>query len=60
MTVCTYLRISTDTQDTENQRTGVNNKVLALGPTIDKYIIDDGVYGIKEPEKRAPDGIYVN
>ena len=43
MTVYAYLRVSTDAQDTENQRIGVNNKARALGLTIDKYIIDDGV-----------------
>ena len=57
MTVYAYLRVSTDAQDTENQRIGVNNKALALGLTIDKYIIDDGVSGTKEPEKRALGGI---
>ena len=57
MTVYAYLRVSTDTQDTENQRIGVNNKARALGLTIDKYIIDDGVSGTKEPEKRALGGI---
>lgn len=53
MTVYAYLRVSTDTQDTENQRTGVDAKAHALGLTIDKYVIDDGISGTKEPEKRA-------
>lgn len=43
-----YLRVSTDAQDTENQRIGVNAKTTSLGLTIDKYIIDDGIYGTKE------------
>ena len=47
-----YLRVSTDTQDTENQRTGVDAKANVLGLTIDKYIVDDGISGTKEPEKR--------
>ena len=51
-----YLRVSTDTQDTENQRTGVEAKARALGLTIDKYIVDDGISGTKEPEKRALGG----
>ena len=52
-----YLRVSTDTQDTENQRTGVDAKAQALGLNIDKYIIDDGISGTKEPEKRALGGL---
>lgn len=52
-----YLRVSTDTQDTENQRTGVDAKARALGLTIDKYIVDDGISGTKEPEKRALGGL---
>lgn len=52
-----YLRVSTDSQDTENQRTGVDAKARALGLVIDKYIIDDGISGTKEPEKRALGGL---
>lgn len=52
-----YLRVSTDAQDTENQRTGVDAKAASLGLTIDKYIIDDGISGTKEPEKRALGGL---
>ena len=52
-----YLRVSTDAQDTENQRTGVDAKARSLGLTIDKYIIDDGISGTKEPEKRALGGL---
>lgn len=48
-----YLRVSTDAQDTENQRSGVDAKAASLGLTIDEYIIDDGISGTKEPEKRA-------
>ena len=57
MTVYAYLRVSTDNQDTENQRMGVTAKANALGLTINKYIIDDGVSGVKEPGKRALGGI---
>ena len=52
MSVYAYLRVSTDAQDTENQRTGVDAKARELGLTIDKYIIDDGVSGTKEPNRR--------
>ena len=55
--VYAYLRVSTDSQDTENQRTGVDAKAKALGLNIDKYVIDDGVSGTKEPDKRALGGI---
>ncbi len=52
-----YLRVSTDDQDTTNQRMGVEAKARALGLAIDKYIIDDGISGTKEPEKRALGGL---
>ena len=48
-----YLRVSTDTQDYENQKTGVNALANRLGLTIDKYIVDDGISGAKDPSKRA-------
>lgn len=47
-----YLRVSTDAQDTENQRMGVEAKAQALGLTIDKYIIDNGVSGTIDPSNR--------
>ena len=52
-----YLRVSTDDQDTANQRMGVEAKARTLGLAIDKYIIDDGISGTKEPEKRALGGL---
>lgn len=48
-----YLRVSTDTQDYENQKTGVIALANRLGVTIDKFIVDDGVSGAKDPKKRA-------
>ena len=51
-----YIRVSTDKQDCENQKLGIENKAKALGIIIDKYIEDSGVSGIKEPEKRALGG----
>lgn len=47
-----YLRVSTDVQDSNNQRLGVCNKAKAMGLSVDDWIIDDGVSGTKEPEKR--------
>ena len=55
--VYAYLRVSTDSQDTENQRIGVDTKARALGLSIDKYIIDDGISGMRAPEKRALGGL---
>lgn len=37
-----YLRVSTDKQDYENQKTGVVALAKRQGLTIDKYIVDDG------------------
>jgi len=47
-----YLRVSTDQQDENNQRMGVDEKASRMGLKIDEYIIDHGVSGTKEPEKR--------
>lgn len=47
-----YIRVSTDMQDTENQKLGIVEKAKQLGVTIDEWISDDGVSGAKEPEKR--------
>lgn len=48
-----YIRVSTDKQDTENQKVGILEKSKLLGISIDKWISDDGVSGAKEPEERA-------
>ena len=50
--VYAYLRVSTDAQDTANQRLGVDTKAIQLGLIIDKYIIDDGVSGTTDPKMR--------
>lgn len=50
--VYAYLRVSTDAQDTANQRLGVDTKAIKLGLIIDKYIIDDGVSGTTDPKMR--------
>lgn len=47
-----YIRVSTDSQDTENQKLGINQKAKSLGFEIQKWIEDDGVSGTKEPDKR--------
>ena len=52
MTVYGYLRVSTDKQDCENQKIGVEDLARMRGLPIENWIIDDGVSGIKEPEKR--------
>ena len=47
-----YIRVSTDIQDTHNQKLGINEKARLLGTPIDEWISDDGVSGGKEPEDR--------
>ena len=47
-----YLRVSTDDQDSANQKLGVCKKAESLGLSVDNWIIDDGISGTKEPEKR--------
>lgn len=48
-----YIRVSTDHQDCENQKLGIEAKARSLGVQIEKYIQDSGVSGTKEPNKRA-------
>ena len=48
MTVYAYLRVSSVSQDEQNQRQGVDAKAVALNVQIDKYIVDK-VSGTKEP-----------
>lgn len=47
-----YLRVSTDDQDTENQRMGAEANAVELGLSINKYIIDNGVSGAVDPANR--------
>lgn len=51
-----YIRVSTDRQDCENQKLGIEQKAKSLGLKIDKYIKDAGVSGTKEPNERALGG----
>lgn len=48
-----YLRVSTDDQTCANQRLGIDALAKKHGLIIDRYIIDDGVSGVKAPNKRA-------
>ncbi len=52
-----YIRVSTDKQDCENQKLGIEAKANALNLRIDRYIEDAGISGTKEPEKRALGGV---
>jgi DNA invertase Pin-like site-specific DNA recombinase len=52
-----YIRVSTDKQDCENQKLGIESKASALGLKIDKYIEDAGISGIKSPKERALGGM---
>lgn len=54
--VYAYIRVSTDKQDCENQKIGIEKKARQLEVAIDKYIEDAGVSGTREPEKRALGG----
>ena len=47
-----YLRVSTDKQDENNQKVGVDKKAEIMGLQIDEYIIDYAVSGTVEPDKR--------
>lgn len=51
-----YIRVSTDSQDCENQKIGIEAKAKSLGLVIEKYIEDSGVSGTKEPNERALGG----
>lgn len=52
MTVFAYLRVSTDVQDIENQRKGIQEHARVLGINIDTYVTDNGVSGMVNPENR--------
>lgn len=47
-----YLRVSTDDQDANSQRQGVDKFAKEHNWDIDEYITDDGVSGAKEPSAR--------
>ena len=47
-----YLRVSSDEQDVNSQRQGVEQFATDHGWSIDNYITDEGVSGGKNPDKR--------
>lgn len=55
--VYAYIRVSTDKQDCNNQKIGIEKKAASMGLVIDKYIEDDGISGATAPEKRALGGL---
>ncbi|MGM9871338.1 MAG: recombinase family protein [Muribaculaceae bacterium] len=48
-----YLRVSSDEQDVNSQKQGVEQFAKDKGWTIDKYITDEGVSGGKDPNKKT-------
>ena len=49
MSVYGYLRVSTDKQDYNSQKQGVDGFAEKQGWQIDRYLTDDGVSGSKTP-----------
>ena len=47
-----YLRVSSDQQDINSQKQGVDEFAAKKGWEINKYITDEGVSGGKDPSKR--------
>lgn len=47
-----YLRVSSDAQDVNSQKQGVDGFAQAKGWTIEKYISDEGISGGVNPDKR--------
>lgn len=47
-----YLRVSSDEQDVNSQKQGVESFAKERGWTIEEYITDEGVSGGKNPDKR--------
>ena len=47
-----YIRVSTDAQDCENQKIGINELAAKLNLRVEKWIEDQGVSGMKDPKKR--------
>lgn len=52
MTIYGYLRVSSDDQDVNNQKSGVENFAAEHKWIIDEFITDEGVSGGKDPDKR--------
>lgn len=47
-----YLRVSSDKQDVNSQKQGVESFAKAKGWEIEKYISDEGISGGTDPDKR--------
>jgi len=47
-----YLRVSSDEQDVNSQKQGVEKFAEQKGWEIEQYITDEGVSGGKDPDKR--------
>ena len=47
-----YLRVSSDEQDVNSQRQGVEQFAKDKGWNIEQYITDEGVSGGKDPDKQ--------
>ncbi|MCL2282909.1 MAG: recombinase family protein [Fibromonadales bacterium] len=47
-----YIRVSTNKQDVENQKLGIEKRARELAVQIDEWVADDGVSGTKEYSKR--------
>lgn len=52
-----YLRVSTDEQDVNSQRQGVEQLAKAKGLLIDEFVKDEGISGAKDPSKRKLGGL---
>lgn len=57
MKVYGYLRVSSDEQDVNNQKSGVVTFAESKGWKIDEWITDEGVSGTKDPKKRNLGGL---
>ena len=52
MSICAYIRVSTDKQTNENQRFEIENWCAKRGWAIEKWVAEDGVSGAKDYKKR--------
>ena len=50
-----YLRVSSDAQDVNSQKQGVDGFAKAKGWEIEKYISDEGISGGTDPAKESSD-----
>jgi DNA invertase Pin-like site-specific DNA recombinase len=57
MSTFAYLRVSTDTQDVNSQKIGIEEFCMSHDWTIDEWIMDEGVSGAKDPSKRKLGGL---